>query len=71
MRSISRPCGSPFRLRLVAEPQQVTRMQNDIADKLAAIPGVTSVGFASAMPMEGIEPDWDAIYVEGKTYPAR
>ncbi len=55
---------------LVAEPQRVTRIQNNIADKLAAIPGVTSVGFASAMPMEedrGL--NWDAIYVEGKVEP--
>jgi predicted permease len=55
---------------LVAEPQRVTRIQNNIADKLAAIPGVTSVGFASAMPMEGIEPNWDAISPEDKPYPA-
>jgi len=52
---------------LVAQPQQVTRIQNYIADKLAAIPGVTSAGFAAAMPMEGVEPDWDAIIPEGKT----
>jgi predicted permease len=55
---------------LVADPQRVTRIQNNIADKLAAIPGVTSVGFASAMPMEGFEPNWDAITAEGKSYPA-
>jgi predicted permease len=55
---------------LVAEPQKVTRIQNEIADKLEAIPGVTSVGFASGVPMEGIEPDWDAIYVEGQNYGA-
>jgi predicted permease len=53
---------------LVAEPQRVTRIQNNIADKLAAIPGVTSVGFTSAMPMEGFEPNWDSIVAEGKTY---
>jgi predicted permease len=53
---------------LVREPQRVTRIQNDIADRLRAIPGVSSVGFASAMPMEGIEPNWDLIYAEGKTY---
>jgi len=53
---------------LVTDPQQVTRIQNDIADKLAAIPGVTSVGFAAAAPMEGIDPNWDEIRVEGKTY---
>jgi predicted permease len=55
---------------LVANPQLVTRIQNNIADKLATIPGVTSVGFASAMPMEGIEPNWDLIYIEGKNYAA-
>jgi predicted permease len=55
---------------LVAEPQRVTRIQNSIADKLAAIPGVTSVAFASAMPMEGIEPNWDIIYAEGKPVPS-
>jgi predicted permease len=53
---------------LVKEPERVTRMQNEIVDKLAAIPGVTSAGFASEMPMEGIESGWDAIYAEDKTY---
>jgi predicted permease len=53
---------------LIASPQMVTRSQNEIADKLAAIPGVTSVAFASAMPMEGIEAGWDQIFAEGKTY---
>jgi len=36
----------------VPDAEQVTRMQNDIQDKLASIPGVTSAAFASAMPME-------------------
>jgi predicted permease len=53
---------------LVANPQTVTRMQTEIADKLAAIPGVSSVGFAGAVPMEGIDPNWDEIRVEGKNY---
>jgi predicted permease len=53
---------------LIAKPQLVTRLQNNIADKLAMIPGVSSVGFAGAMPMEGIEPNWDEIYVEGENY---
>jgi predicted permease len=52
---------------LVADPQQVVRIQNGIADKLAAIPGVRSVGFASAAPMEGIESNWDGISFEGKS----
>ena len=53
---------------LVAEPERATRMQNAIADKLEAIPGVTSAGFVSEMPMEGFDSDWDAIYTEDKTY---
>ncbi len=53
---------------LVPESQRVLRIQNDITDKLSAIPGVAAVGFASQVPMEGIDPNWDNIYVEGKTY---
>lgn len=53
---------------LVANPQMVTRIQNDIADKLPAIPGVSSVGFVGAVPMEGVDPNWDEIRVEGKDY---
>ena len=52
---------------LVAEPQRVIRIQNDIADRLAAIPGVTSVGFASQMPMEGFDSNWDAVFAEDRT----
>jgi predicted permease len=52
---------------LLTDPRLVIRTQNNIADKLAAIPGVTSVGFTSAMPMEGIEAGWDEIYPEGST----
>jgi len=55
---------------LVTRPEQVIRIQNNIVDKVAAIPGVTSVGFASAMPMEGYDSMWDNIFAEGKTYPA-
>ena len=52
---------------LVADPQQVTRIQNSIADRLAAIPGVTSVGFASSAPMERIEFLWNSVHFEGKS----
>jgi len=52
----------------VPDPQMVTRVENDIADKLTAIPGVASVGFAAAVPMEGIDPNWDLIHVEGQVY---
>lgn len=54
--------------QLIPDPQMVARTENSVADQLAAIPGVSSVGFASAVPMEGIDPNWDLIYVEGKVY---
>jgi predicted permease len=53
---------------LIAEPQLVIRTQNDLADKLRALPGVTSVGFASEAPMEAEPPNWDNVFPEGKAY---
>jgi predicted permease len=55
---------------LVPDPFRVARLQNDIVDAIGAIPGVTSVGIVSVMPMVPQTPDWDAINVEGKVYPA-
>jgi predicted permease len=37
---------------LAREPERVIRLQKDILDRLAAIPGVAAVGFASALPLE-------------------
>ncbi len=54
---------------LIPEPRLVTRTQNDLADKLKASPGVTSVGFASEAPMEAGSPNWDNVFPEGKVYP--
>ena len=54
---------------LVPDPVIATRIQNSIVDKLAAIPGVSAAGFASAMPLQQIEPAWDDVYIEGRTYP--
>jgi len=53
---------------LVRDSTTTVRMQNSILDKLAALPGVTSVGFAASVPMSGAEPAWDQILVEGKDY---
>src|ERR1700722_9386713 len=53
---------------LVRNPQTVLRIQNNIQDKLAAIPGVSSVGFAASVPMSGAEPAWDDVFIEGKNY---
>jgi len=54
---------------LVKEPERALRIQNEILDKVAAIPGVKSVGFASDMPLEGFGSDWDCIFAQDKTYP--
>ena len=51
---------------LVSDATTVARMQNSIIDKLAAIPGVSSAGFAASVPMSGAEPNWDQIVIEGK-----
>src|SRR6202041_445144 len=53
---------------LITQPEMVTRTQNAILDKLAAIPGVKSAAFVNAMPMEGFESGWDGIYAEDKNY---
>jgi predicted permease len=54
--------------QLITDAQMVTRTENNIVDKLAAIPGVTSVGFARAVPMDGNEPNWDILSIKGKDY---
>jgi predicted permease len=51
----------------VKEPERVMRMENEMLDKLAAIPGVNSVAFGSAAPMEGNNSS-DVLYAEDKQY---
>lgn len=51
---------------LVREPEKVIRVQNDMLDKLAAIPGVQSVAFTSELPMETDSHDWDVVCAEGR-----
>ena len=53
----------------VKENEQVMRMQNAMLDKLAAIPGVTSVALAGAAPLEGFDNN-DVLFAEDKTYAA-
>ncbi|HKW62038.1 MAG TPA: ABC transporter permease [Candidatus Acidoferrum sp.] len=54
---------------LISEAERVMRTQNEILDKVVAIPGVESAGFASEMPMEGSDSDWDCIFAQDKVYP--
>jgi putative ABC transport system permease protein len=52
----------------VKEPERVMRMESEMMDKLAAIPGVASVAFASAAPLERINNQSDLLYARDKTY---
>ncbi len=60
----------------VAEGADVVRMQQRIAERIAAVPGVSSVGLTSAIPMDGntwTDPVFaqDKSYAEGKLPPLR
>ena len=52
----------------IADQGMVTRVENNIADKLASIPGVTAAGFAAIVPMEDGGHGWSGIIAEGRTY---
>jgi predicted permease len=53
----------------VPEAEGVTRMQHEILDKVAALPGVKAAAFASAVPMEGpLRVSLSPVFVEGKDY---
>jgi predicted permease len=49
--------------------ERVARMEQDILDRLSVIPGVTAVGFADSLPMDGAPLSWDGVFVEGETIP--
>lgn len=55
---------------LTQDPERVIRMQKEILDKFQAIPGVSAVGFASALPLEDNR-NGILVAVEGKTDPDR
>jgi predicted permease len=59
-----------------AQRERVVRMEEEILHKLAAIPGVSSVGFSTAVPMEGRSSNdlvfaQDHVYGEGELPPIR
>jgi predicted permease len=53
---------------LFPDPVQYTRMQHEILDKIATLPGVASAGFASELPME--QGTTGSVEVEGQTLAA-
>ncbi len=52
----------------VKDPERVMRMENEMRDKLGAIPGVASVAWASEAPLERINNQNDLLYARDKTY---
>jgi predicted permease len=51
----------------VKEPERVVRMEEEILHRIEAIPGVSSAGIGTVIPMSG--GGWhDPIFVEGRTY---
>jgi predicted permease len=54
---------------LFPDPEQYTRMQHEMLDRIAALPGVTSASFAHNLPMDGM---WSNVTttVEGETIAA-
>jgi predicted permease len=60
----------------VKDPQAVVRMEQDIRDRIAAVPGVTSAAFTTVIPLDGSgwhDPVFaqDKIYTEGQIPPLR
>jgi predicted permease len=54
----------------VKESERVMRMENDMLDKLAAIPGVQSATLADSAPLESIFSNNDVLDIEGRDYSA-
>jgi predicted permease len=52
---------------LIPKPERVAQTQADILHELAAIPGVTAAGFATALPLELEHRNGNPVFVEGKT----
>src|SRR5450631_2658571 len=59
-----------------AQREKIVRLQESILNKIAALPGVTSVGLSSAIPMDGYNSNdpvaaQDHVYKEGELPPLR
>ena len=52
----------------VVEPERTAQMQHDIMERIGAIPGVTSVSFSTALPMETEFENNTVLTAEDKTY---
>jgi predicted permease len=54
---------------LSLDAEQITRLEHEILDKIAALPGVAAAGFASNVPMDA-QPSNGPVAVEGQTLAA-
>ncbi|UWZ85903.1 ABC transporter permease [Occallatibacter riparius] len=53
---------------MISDEKTVLETEQQIADKIAAVPGVKQVSFAVTAPMEDFDANWDTLSVEGKNY---
>lgn len=53
---------------LARNADATVQVQRQILERLAAIPGTSSVAFSGNLPMEGVDEDWDEMFAEGKIY---
>ncbi len=53
---------------IIAKPDQLVRMEAQILERLAAIPGVTSAAYMDSLPMDSTS--GVIVAAEDKTYPA-
>lgn len=53
----------------IDDPEQVTRLQQAIRDRLAAVAGVSAVSFGTSAPLEDAN-NWDPLFIEGQAYTA-
>jgi predicted permease len=51
---------------LVRDPERVLRMQQEMRDRIAAIPGVAAVSFTTSAPMEPLNSGTDVVLVEDR-----
>jgi predicted permease len=50
-----------------SQPDRVTHMEQDVLNKIAALPGVQSVSFSSAIPLDGFD-SFDPVFARDHTY---
>jgi putative ABC transport system permease protein len=53
----------------IEDVEQVTRIQQQMLEKIAALPGVRRAGFASAMPLEAGRVTQMPVSIDGRSYP--